>query len=490
MYDRQRMASFATEFPIKPIADRRAFVAQVVGWLSGASYSTVLNKPSNTDLEGDTAHLRSQDGEELRLREFAPEGKLEAIGFRHDFPDVEGRLWRTEVVLRRSASTDGQDLVRLRTECIARTPSARLDSPRKPFLIKMILQDQWGGKDGEFRISEEPYRLPDDEVGLKVASEITFGKATRYLPVIYVSAIDNSNWLLSEDEIKKLAFDLGGIAHVVLEPSRAFSFRLRDFTAGTNAYGGTLAIALPVRGTVRRLFLGVRFPSVDELLAGVREASVGFRSQMPAEGWDWTELQEQALRWQRQRDRNRLSAKDAEELFQAEIDNLQDRIGQLEAQLAARALDESTEVEDGSFASALVKAIGPEIYPGEISDRLRLAAKDCAARADQIGLDRRSKVVFDAVVAHLPLSPALSELLEDLKRATKDSKRLASALTALLIRHGYREKSDNKHIRLEARNGYDGLETITLPVTPSDSRGLTNVRKQIERTLGIAKLST
>ena len=103
--------------------------------------------------------------------------------------------------------------------------------------------------------------------------------------------------------------------------------------------------------------------------------------------------------------------------------------------------------------------------------------------ADQVGLDRRSKALLEAAVKNLPSSPALLELLQDLKRATKDPRRAATELTALLLRHGYREKSENRHIRLEAKDGYTGLDAITIPKTPSDSRGLTNLRKQIERTL-------
>lgn len=37
--------------------------------------------------------------------------------------------------------------------------------------------------------------------------------------------------------------------------------------------------------------------------------------------------------------------------------------------------------------------------------------------------------------------------------------------------------------------GYIGLDSLTLPKTPSDTRGLRNLRTQVERTLGIAKLA-
>jgi tRNA G26 N,N-dimethylase Trm1 len=210
---------------------------------------------------------------------------------------------------------------------------------------------------------------------------------------------------------------------------------------------------------------------------------------MPTFGWDWTELQEQALRAQRERERSRLTVAESEQLYLEEIENLQDKIRTLEQQLSVDPA-ESVGTDEGEFSTDnLVRRIGPEVYSGEISDRLRFAAKTTLSVSDQIGLDERSRAILQRIVDRLPVSPALAELTQDLARAAKDPKRVASELTVLLRRHGYSEKSDNKHIRLEAERDYDGLESITLPKTPSDNRGLKNLRKQIERTLGITKLA-
>ena len=484
------MIPFATEIPIKPITTRAKFVAQVFAWLRGTNYSTLLEGCHSVEPEGEMAHLQSHRGEELRLREFGRGGKFEAIGFRHDFPDEDGRLWRTEAVLRRSAASNGQDLIRLRTQCIAKEPGALLETPRKPYFIKRILDDGWSGKDGVLDVFDRPHWLSDGEADLGIAREITLGEASRHLPIIYMSANNASNWLLSRSKIEQLAFELGGVAHIVVEPNRAFSFRLRDETEGSNVYGGTIGIALPERGIVRRLFLDWQLQDEMDLLSAVRSASLAMRSQMPVDGWDWTELQEQALRRQRERDRNRLSAQESEQLYLEEIENLQDRIDQLEELLAARPVNDSPYRDDAKLLpEALINRIGPELYPDEFSDRLRLAVTLACSNADQTNLDRRSKAILDRILENLPLSPALSELLEDLKRATKSPKRLSSEVKRLLLRHGYRIKSEKRHVRLEATDEYVGLMSVTIPKSPSDKRSLINSRKQIEKALGIANLS-
>lgn len=80
----------------------------------------------------------------LRMRELRTAAGWSAIGIRHEIPDDLGRSWRTECVLKRGAADDGQDLVRLRTQCIATRPGAQLATPLKPYLIKALLRGEWG----------------------------------------------------------------------------------------------------------------------------------------------------------------------------------------------------------------------------------------------------------------------------------------------------------------------------------------------------------
>lgn len=485
----------STEFPVKATKSRADFVAEVVVWLQGTKYSTVLAPDSIQELDGENARLTAPNGsgEELRLRELRDDDNWNAIGFRHDFPDDEGRLWRTECVLRRMAPGDGEDLVRLRTQCLAKASGARLKTPRKPYLIKALLKNGWGGTDGLLAVSDQPIRLDDTDEGLATARAATVGEAARWLPTVYISATGKETWLLNQREIGKLAYDLGGIAHVVVEPDRAFSFKLRNATRGQNAYGGTVALSLPGQGIVRQFFLGWQIQNPKGLADAVKGAATNLHGQMPASGWDWTELQEQALRKQRDAYKGTLSAEENEELFDELVkqnDDLQAENRQLREQLRAVHLESSKAgAQEGELLNeSFVRVLGPEVYDGEISDRLRFSAKTTLRVANQIGLDARSKAILQRVVDRLRVSPALAELSQDLERATKDPKRVAKELTALLGRHGYSQKSDNKHIRLEAKKGYDGLESITLPKTPSDIRGIKNLQKQIERTLGITKL--
>lgn len=476
---------FITEFPVEPVTTAD-FISQVIAWLRGMATSTVLEQYSVGDLAGESANLRAITGEELHLRQSSDEGR--AVGFRHDMPDQMGRLWRTEAVLSYGHAPAKSSLVRIRTQCLARELGARLENPRKPYFVKQILQDGWGGLDGALRVTDQANWLSDDDEGLLLATESVLGRSTSALPVVYISATGPAKWLLSTIEIEKLAYDLGGIAHVVVEPSRAFSFGLRDQTDGKNPYGGSIALSAPGRGVIRRLHFGWLFDDSADLVNAIRSAAFEHGSYITARGWDWTELQEQALRAQRERERGRTSAEEIEQLYKEEIASLQERIKEMQGQLSALAEGHDTSRRVEFPVEQIIKRIGPEIYRGELLDRLHLAARIAFKMADQIGLDERSRYVLGEVNSKLPWSPELSHLEEGLRRATKDAKRISAEVVALLGRHGYSQKSDNKHIRLEANETFGGLGTITIPKTPSDSRGLANQRTQIEKTLGLTSL--
>jgi 4-diphosphocytidyl-2C-methyl-D-erythritol kinase len=126
------MSLFATEFPIKDSITAGEFVAQVIAWLRGNRFSTVLDKKSNHEIDTIFAHLQGENGEELLLRSLEKSDGSVAFGFRHDIRDDEGRLWRTEAVLKQNFPSLAGNFIRFKTQCTAIGPTARIDTPRKP----------------------------------------------------------------------------------------------------------------------------------------------------------------------------------------------------------------------------------------------------------------------------------------------------------------------------------------------------------------------
>ncbi|RMF21763.1 MAG: hypothetical protein D6760_08785, partial [Deltaproteobacteria bacterium] len=455
---------------------------RVVTWISGIKASTVLHARAAEALDTDNARLTADNGEVLHFRELPGTDGLQAIGFRHELPDAEGRVWRTEAVLR-FAGPEQPSTLRLRGTSLAAVPGAKLEVPRKPYLVKDLLRAGFVADDGDLAVREEPHRLSGDDVEL--AARLITGSGTTWLPVLYVSAPDERP-ALDDQALKKLAFALGGIAHVVVEPDRRFSFRLRDACGGKNPYAGAVGLALPDTGIVRRYMLGPSFPTAGELVAHLIEETTRFRTFMPSRGWDWSELQEQALRAQRERERKRLSAEELVALYQEEVENLEERVRELEQKLQESA-PSAAQDQDEDWRATLAQELGPELWAGEVVDRLRYAARQTLDRAQEWGLnpDGRTCAVLHRFLDATSAAKAGEELKGAIRQACKDPKRMARDLIPLLERHGYEHSAQNRHHRLHARPEYPGLEPITLPTTPSDYRGLRNMASLIGNKLEI-----
>lgn len=273
------MSLFATEFSTTADLTQAAFTAEIIGWLRGVRDSRILAEATEQDLDADAPLLRAASGETLAMLRLAGEGDAFALGFRHDLPDSENRIWRTEGVLRRADEASGT-ILRIRGQCIAAASVAQLHARRRPHLIRALLERGIGGRDGVLQIQTTPHLLRDTEDDQLLASDITEGKATRHLPVVYVSAISTNRWIAGRDELSRLALDLAGVAHVVLEPRRELSFRVKELTNGRNVYGGTIGIAVPQLGIVRRLFIGWALPDAAALLEEIRAAALDLRTDM------------------------------------------------------------------------------------------------------------------------------------------------------------------------------------------------------------------
>ena len=161
------MQPFSTEFPVKLPDNKAAFPSEVLIWLRGMRLSKVLTSASEHELDGENVYLIANSGEELRMRELNRAGDWMAIGFQHDMPDDQGRVWRTEAVLRRSEHDSNQALVRFRTQCLAKQPGAFLETPKKPYLVKALLKKHWGGFDGEIEVCDTPFWLEDNNHDLE-----------------------------------------------------------------------------------------------------------------------------------------------------------------------------------------------------------------------------------------------------------------------------------------------------------------------------------
>ena len=112
----------------------------------------------------------------------------------------------------------GDAILRTRTQCLAKLSNVELEPPKKHFILKSIIQDGLTVDDGYFSILDKPHRLIDNDFSIEIIKETLLGKGSNFLPVVYITMHGDGSFSLSEKQIERLAFEIGGVAHVVVEP--------------------------------------------------------------------------------------------------------------------------------------------------------------------------------------------------------------------------------------------------------------------------------
>lgn len=472
------MALFAANLELTAGVDEHRFATEVSRWIRGMRASTLLSDTEELSLGNEPTTVTASSGETILLQRATNNGTISAIGARHDLPDEDGRLWRTEAVLRFRA--DATPVLRVKTQCLAREVGTHLQKPRRPHLLRSLVAEQLAAPDGVLTPKAAPHWLGRDEDDILVAGSVVEGSASRALPVVWVSAIGSGTWALDRSEIEKLAKALAGVAHVVVEADRADSFRLMRLTDGKNAYGGTIGLSLPGEGFVRRFFIGWAIPDASALYQQVHDAALSASSTMPVgDGWEWSDLQEAALTAERHKLQESRDYQALLEMAEKERDALKEALDQTREDLRDSTRRLSAAQQEGG---GLADRIGKEIWDGEFLDRLS-ALLQWVVDHRAADWDQRSLAVFRQAYAALPRSRGLNVLRQELDRAARDGK-----FEQFLLQYGFVYASHNNHIKLDPADEIHGLHTVTLANTPSDWRAAQNQKSQIEENLGLKRL--
>lgn len=465
------MNEFSTCFPAGRSVSNESFLSLAISWLNGMKASQVLSGQSLNEMHEDDAFITAENNEALRIKKVSSNG-ISAIGLQHEIPDNQGRIWRTECVVTRGNGV----WVHVRGQCILAEVGAVHQRPKKPFLIKMMLRDGWASIDGAHIIDNYPHRITHDEVDL--ARRIVTGCEPGLLPQIYVSRDDKDQTILNEE---KLAFDLGGLAHVFVEPSRRFSILLMSRCGHKNPYGGSVAVCIPGRGVIRKFYRRSDDDRQDSLTASMIDVIVQYHASINRPyALDWRALQEAQSRELRKiigvKIRND-RASDGEEIdeyisaFDAELAAKDLRIAELEGKLsdAISAASDQITGSTGVVPDGLADSIGSELYQGEISDRVRRAIREYMGRENLV-ISKRDAYVLRRFLELSSCSGRSVGLISELKTAGRDVKEMPSRVGAILSRIGFSRSEEGKHLKFSPPSGLGGIDVAVLPKTSSDHR--------------------
>ncbi|KWW14956.1 hypothetical protein AS889_13150 [Pseudomonas putida] len=234
------MKSIKSYFTLSAGTSVEDVFSECINWILDSPYTSFaqeeLNKYSSED---EFSHVGEGGGEVIDYSYASADG-LAVSSMRYS-KSQDALKWVTEVSTRSETGILWVSVVASIVTTTALTASEGIEIKRP--LISIRLLDRFGGgADGDFPLSISPIMLEDDSTGREIARRVIVGENVSALPVIYVSASAFGRHALIPD---RFARKICGMAHVVIEPSRDFSFKLRPLVNSRNVYAGAVGIYWP-----------------------------------------------------------------------------------------------------------------------------------------------------------------------------------------------------------------------------------------------------
>ncbi|MBY6105485.1 hypothetical protein KUW19_03160 [Ferrimonas balearica] len=465
------MITYRTQFPLNPEHDIHRVLDAGRVWIANSPHYALSGVLSGDPEIVDGTRF-SLDDESMTFRHYEADEQL--ASFRFEVSDSSGVRWVTEVA---AVKQDDKMSVSIQLSADAEQPLEKLGQGKAPYIVKVLLRDIGGGKDGALTVSDRPYYLDEDEVDL--AASLINGTAQCQLPIVYVSANNDNS---AHVHASQLAGWLAGMAHVIVEPSRDFSFRLMPQVYNENAYGGAVAIYWP-DGMGKWSFMPVNQYADPKVMQGAITAKLrnSLLYQRLKSQCRWGYIQEKVAKAKLEALKASGSDQVADyiELFDTEIAAKDEEIHRLESEIA-RLKYGSFNRSDNPIQDGAIALISGEsdLYQAE---RLALVMEALVAARDSAEPhSRRSDILSDLIEQNCSNGERES-ILTTLKAQLRAYKSMSSATRQSLEGLGFAVHEDGKHYKLIFRG--DERYSFTLAKTGSDSRGGLNSYSDLKKRL-------
>lgn len=465
------MIQYSIEFPIHEKNSVLDVLRLAHEWIGGGRYTKIKKQDFESLPENSEVTVIKDD--EVVTTGLAKTEKLEIGGVRWVHVERGNLEWTTSVV---STKTDIQHLLSIQVVCEALSTASRLPEPKKPVFVAQVLDRLGGGMDGQIPVTEKPFLLNEDEV--HIAAALMSGAAGNKLPIVYVSATYDGKHIV---EPKALSKSLAGMAHVIVEPSRAFSAVLRRETKSRNVYGGNVGVYWPESNARKSYYLeGEKDDGSDIPIAVAKDVRIALANRRQQSYCNWLYLKESISRCRYEA----LKATDSKELndyvsaWDAEIKAKDDRIKEAEGEIERLRSDLRRQNSLYQSASTGLLSVGDEqnLYESEILDLVIGALRDY--QKSVLSGSRRDHVIND-LLAHNPINGSGEVLQSEIRSLFKTYVTMDSRTRSALKRIGFDISEDGKHYKLVFQG--DGRYTFSVSKTSSDHRAGKNTASDINK---------
>lgn len=223
------MLLFSTVLELNSSFKRESFYELVNEWNAGNPYEENVIKDLNWDGHG---KVRFGD-DNLWL---AAEEWQSTTAVRYEKKQDNGTYWDTDYIMNYRNMKMAVRLERSYSED-AFSSDGNFSTPR---FIASLIDKGYLKADGPLPVTKTPIYINDDNI--EILAAIINGEEKLRYPVVYVSKSFNN-----EDpiDVKMLAYNLKGIAHVLVQEDKSTSIRLKNLCDGKNEYKGMAGIYYP-----------------------------------------------------------------------------------------------------------------------------------------------------------------------------------------------------------------------------------------------------
>ncbi len=463
------MLTFKTQFPIDKNMNIEDIIEAGRIWLAGSPHSKLAKILSNEKHITDGCKFTAEN-ETITFHQYSDGEELGA--FRHENLDTSGTHWITEVS---AAKLNNHFWISIQLSADSELPVEKVEFGKRPYILKTIMTKIGGGYDGLLPVSDKPYYLSEDEINL--AADLITANADCVMPVVYVSVNDKNETHINT---KQLAQWLSGMAHVVVEPTRGFSFELMHHVYNENAYGGAVAIYWP-DGIGKWLFL----PKGEHAQPQNMQKSISYKvrnsllSQRTKRECRWGYVQERIFKAKLEELKDSGSEKvdDYVALFDKELIAKDEEIQRLESEINRLKYGGYDGQEEKTNNNTIVlNGAENDLYQAE---RLAIIIDALSAARDAAEAYSRRKDVLVDLIEQNSQDGERETILAAMKSMLKSYKSMSSSDRRTLENIGFSITEEGKHYKLTFRD--DQRYSFTLSKTGSDFRGGLNAFSDLRR---------
>ena len=446
------MLVFRNEIPVNPSMTLDDFFELTKIWIQKSPHTAFTEKDFKR-LDANKKISSSNQKEFFENRLFQSD-KLKIAGVKYS--KKEGtKEWITAVVFNISRS-----LIAIEIDCESSTLGEILPQVHIPYIMKKLIR--WSGQDGFLRVSPRPYNLRQYDI--KRAVDIMQGNSNQKKPVVYLAATYNDTHVVNPHS---LAGKLFGLAHVVVEPNKAFGERLALDVGNKRPALGRIGIYFP--NSPRHEFMQRYDDDHDEFIDKIQRRIVNItRMDSIEEACSWYFLERciETHNLELLKKKNEKEYSDFSETFEAINKNLEDQNRSLKAECQFLMAENQRLINElHSQNSLLCGGEENEFYQGEM---LSLILEILQKEREQCSSKRlRRQHLVDSILKANQSSCKRDDIKSQLKNILSNWQNKKSDRSKLQ-ELGFAVEEDGKHIKL-TWNG-DSRYIITLSKTPSDVR--------------------